>query len=568
MVVSPTSGRIGVAYISGAGQVIDGGPTPDYEVRYVEWMNGGTSTPVVVDAVKRFAGVTIDFHPDSGQPAIAYLGGAADMTSPYWLNSDAVVAFRAGNGWTRETAASTGSQVTCGNPVSDRGGVVGLWPAIRYDSSGRLWFCYRDVHDGQLPQADWAGSDVECVNGSIGAWQRECVKPGGNDKQAWGGHIRMMMVNDQPALGYDQMFGGADTSGQNAIVQQRTGAGWGPAQAVFMIPDVQSGPSPGYDSVAGWGLATLDWNAGALRYSRSSGTASWSSPGDVVVADAGTTGLFPALAFDPVLHQPSIAYSHCSSTPGVLDLANCPAGDRQLRIAEQNGSAWYSEVVAMEGASQVRYAILASGSRVVAYRDLTTGSVKLAVESPAGGDGGIESSCSNGVDDDGDTFVDCIDSDCQGRTCAAGCVCAGGIKVETNCSDNIDNDGDMVTDCADPDCNAASCGSGCECRADGGRREVTCFDAIDNDGDSLTDCADPDCTSHFCTPAPIFFTCTMAGLCRCNGGTQVAEVGALCRDSIDNDCNGKTDCAESACLGQSCNPDGGPGTCNAMMVCQ
>ena len=41
---------------------------------------------------------------------------------------------------------------------------------------------------------------------------------------------------------------------------------------------------------------------------------------------------------------------------------------------------------------------------------------------------------------------------------------------------------------------------------------------------------------------------------------MINETGAvLCRDRIDNDCDGLTDCAEAGCNLLSCNPDGGPG---------
>ena len=46
---------------------------------------------------------------------------------------------------------------------------------------------------------------------------------------------------------------------------------------------------------------------------------------------------------------------------------------------------------------------------------------------------------------------------------------------ETNCTDGLDNDGDGFIDCLDSDCNGVS---GCEFGP-----EATCDDGIDNDGD-------------------------------------------------------------------------------------
>src|SRR5438552_1030376 len=62
----------------------------------------------------------------------------------------------------------------------------------------------------------------------------------------------------------------------------------------------------------------------------------------------------------------------------------------------------------------------------------------------------VESSCVNGVDDDGDGLVDCADPDCDG---------SGSCPENTaaRCSDGRDNDGDGLVDCNDPNC-AAFCG--------------------------------------------------------------------------------------------------------------
>jgi subtilisin-like proprotein convertase family protein len=64
--------------------------------------------------------------------------------------------------------------------------------------------------------------------------------------------------------------------------------------------------------------------------------------------------------------------------------------------------------------------------------------------------------CQNGLDDDGDTFVDCDDS-----ACAAEEVCTN--RTEYACSDGVDNDGNGQTDCDDPACSWActTLGPGC-----------------------------------------------------------------------------------------------------------
>lgn len=50
--------------------------------------------------------------------------------------------------------------------------------------------------------------------------------------------------------------------------------------------------------------------------------------------------------------------------------------------------------------------------------------------------------CNNGIDDDGDGFVDCEDFDCLGSI-----YCA--VEI---CDNGIDDDGDGFVDCEDLDC--------------------------------------------------------------------------------------------------------------------
>lgn len=69
--------------------------------------------------------------------------------------------------------------------------------------------------------------------------------------------------------------------------------------------------------------------------------------------------------------------------------------------------------------------------------------------------------CVNGVDDDADGAVDCLDADCAST---AACV----TDVE-QCANGVDDDGDGATDCGDPDCAAAE-----NCQPDPGLTKSGC----------------------------------------------------------------------------------------------
>jgi hypothetical protein len=138
--------------------------------------------------------------------------------------------------------------------------------------------------------------------------------------------------------------------------------------------------------------------------------------------------------------------------------------------------------------------------------------------------------CSNGVDDDGDGFVDCDDYDCSTNGCVPFCLLEHDLS---RCTDGLDNDMDGKTDCEDEQClfnlnvDACTCGSGSgrECGTD-----AVCSDGGDDDGDGATDCNDSDCRRD-----PRVSVC----------GSE--NTNQACSDGIDNDSNGATDCNDTLC---------------------
>lgn len=205
--------------------------------------------------------------------------------------------------------------------------------------------------------------------------------------------------------------------------------------------------------------------------------------------------------------------------------------------------------------------------------------------------------------------VDCSQAACNHAVCdASGGHCFNGACAhETSCSDGIDNDGDGLTDCQDPQCLHRRCQQNGVCTAEKQCVVEICTNGIDDNGDGLVDCQDAlacpapatlatpaccgtawtdaasdvlhcgscanDCTvghsaecgSVSCVAgkcsygsAPDRTTCS-AGVC-CGGGC-VPDRETSCTDGIDNNCDGLTDCQDVV----SCPPPSGataPKCCN------
>jgi len=134
------------------------------------------------------------------------------------------------------------------------------------------------------------------------------------------------------------------------------------------------------------------------------------------------------------------------------------------------------------------------------------------------GDTETGAECSNGIDDDGDGFIDENDFDCT----ETGAECSNGIDddgdgfidendfdcIETGaeCSNGIDDDGDGFIDENDFDCTetGAECNNGIDDDGDGfidendfdcTETDSECSNGLDDDGDGFIDGDDFDCES-------------------------------------------------------------------------
>lgn len=130
----------------------------------------------------------------------------------------------------------------------------------------------------------------------------------------------------------------------------------------------------------------------------------------------------------------------------------------------------------------------------------------------------IVATCNDGIDNDGDTFIDFpTDPDCSSA------LDAEDVANLPQCSDGLDNDGDFFIDYPeDPDCVNATDNESVF-------NPTECFDNIDNDGDGFIDWGeDPSCSGI-------------------NDKSEAPFDTTQCNDGIDNDVDGFIDLADTSC---------------------
>lgn len=184
--------------------------------------------------------------------------------------------------------------------------------------------------------------------------------------------------------------------------------------------------------------------------------------------------------------------------------------------------------------------------------------------------------CGNGIDDDGNNLTDCQDI-----------ACVSYISCQSEVCDGADNNGNGLIDetfqCAQ--------GSSAQCTLPNGKKgQATCQqncvfgscvvpveicdDNYDNDGDNKIDCADPTCASFpgcQCInaipldPCPNVgeYSCGNLWRCTCskvwgdpnNPGGYYCLQTEICNNGLDDDGDGKIDCKDSDCFGNSVCPE-------------
>lgn len=384
MAVDAADDRVVVAYYTPKGtQTVQG--VDDLNLNVVEWRSGVVSAIQTIRFMQRAAGLAVALHPTTKEPTVAFLGGPdrfqPNGPSVFWFQHDASLATRTGSTWNEVAAATLGDVCApVGSPMG--ASIVGLFPALRFETTGRAIFAYRDIHFAQN-NTDYTGSDVESMEGPLGALTPRCVYAGFNDKPGRG--ARLMMTagpNDETVLVYDQNVKTADGSGADVVLQRRTATGWTPGQVVLASPDTMSGPQVGWDAMEGYAVAVV--RGSVLSYRRSADGAAWDA--EETVVSSGSGGWYPSLAMDLINHEPSIAFYDCSATSNVR-VSECQTSQDSLKLTRKGGGRWQTPITVDEEGGVPKLGLLSNGRRVVAYRVANTvdgasraGVLKLAIE--------------------------------------------------------------------------------------------------------------------------------------------------------------------------------------------
>ena len=133
----------------------------------------------------------------------------------------------------------------------------------------------------------------------------------------------------------------------------------------------------------------------------------------------------------------------------------------------------------------------------------------------------------------------CPSGQCNGFACCTGCVDGNGNCVGGDQTAECGSGGLACTDCTQR--------GGCVVGM-GGHRCANCAGTC-----GMKTCGSDGC-GGICGTCATNQVCTN-GACVC--GNSVENTDLLCGDGIDDDCNGKTDCADSGCIGKACSPNGG-----------
>ena len=136
------------------------------------------------------AGLDLAFS-SQGEAHVATMSGAP-LTGlvKYCGVHDAALLIRGADGWEAQTAVRTSAEAKSGDPASDYGEVIGLWPALSFTADGGLVLAYKDIHGGGLQSDDRRRADLELAYREAGgAWRALPVDMG----RGAGDHIEIAL---------------------------------------------------------------------------------------------------------------------------------------------------------------------------------------------------------------------------------------------------------------------------------------------------------------------------------------------------------------------------------------
>jgi hypothetical protein len=177
-------GSVAIAYFStiahedGICEEVDVNPPPRlrHTLRFAARAPGASTwtTETVSQPVFPLGPTGLDLAFNSlGQATIAFTGGDPQMQ--FCGSNDAIVATRTDTEWTFATAGAESGESATGEPASDAGFVVGLWPALAFDADGNPAVLHKDVHFGGLQHDDKYRADAELAWNTGGGWTHEAV---------------------------------------------------------------------------------------------------------------------------------------------------------------------------------------------------------------------------------------------------------------------------------------------------------------------------------------------------------------------------------------------------------
>jgi len=134
-------------------------------------------------------GFDLAFAPDGSAQIAALIGEPI----PFYCGANDLGLYRRDNNgdWSGEVVVAESNEALTGEPASDFGSVVGLWPALAFGATGEPIILYKDVHGGGLQGDDFRRADLEAAYREGGGWRHVPV-----DWGAGAGDFNQVAVDD------------------------------------------------------------------------------------------------------------------------------------------------------------------------------------------------------------------------------------------------------------------------------------------------------------------------------------------------------------------------------------